>query len=68
MPWCPLERQYKVGAISLFPYARDQETALFDKAQNHRIQTILSSYRDLEGRPTRAVTLFNIVTSQSSAI
>jgi hypothetical protein len=57
MPWCPLEKEYAVSEICLIPFDRSAPNERFNQAELRHIQLILSSYRDLNGRPNRLMTL-----------
>jgi hypothetical protein len=57
MPWCPIDKIYHAGEISIIPFNRDQKTDDFDELEICHIRTILSSYRNLEGHPVEEVAL-----------
>jgi hypothetical protein len=57
IPWCPLEQEYEVGEISLVPFDRTARNEQFNLPELRRVLSILGSYRDLKGQPTRLLTL-----------
>jgi hypothetical protein len=57
MPWCPLAKEYSVGEVTLMPFDRTARNDQFDQAELPRVLSILSSYRDLRGRPNRSLAL-----------
>lgn len=57
MPWCPLDKEYEVGEISLIPFDRAATNDQYDSTELSQVLSILSSYRDFEGRPNPELTL-----------
>ena len=48
MPWCPIDKTYFVGDITIIPFCRDETIEGVDKSTTCQI---LASYKDLEGKP-----------------
>jgi hypothetical protein len=57
MPWCPIDKLYHAGEISIIPFDRDERPDNLDELTNCQVRTILSSYRNLEGHPVEKVAL-----------
>jgi len=54
MPWCPIDRAYTAGDAIILPFERHQPICdLNIDAANSRINTILATYKDIEGNPVR---------------
>jgi len=58
MPWCRLDKVYKAGDISLIPYNSTDPRGI-DSASVIKINSVLSSYRDIKGVPVQQVTLLS---------
>ena len=52
MPWCPLDQEYAIGEVSLIPFDRTAKNEHYDPSELEQVLSILTSYRDLAGRPT----------------
>lgn len=57
MPWCPIDRTYSAGEITLIRFRQDEAIAELDEPTVKVAWTISSSYRDIEGRPVRNAAL-----------
>ncbi len=57
MPWCPIDKKYKVGEITIIPFNRDEKMEDLDEFSSCQIRTILKVYKDLEGHPVKKVAL-----------
>jgi len=57
MPWCPLDRDYTIGEISLIPFDRTAKNERYDHTELSHVLSILSSYCDLAGQPNRKMSL-----------
>jgi hypothetical protein len=55
MPWCRIGKPYSVGEIVLLPFHLDKSSEMFGTGT--KIRTVLSSYRDIEGKPVHKATL-----------
>lgn len=52
MPWCPIDKAYKLGDVTITPFERHQPIDdLHDDAAHCRINTIMATYKDIEGKP-----------------
>lgn len=51
MPWCPLDNPYEVGNISILPFERHTPIDGLDDAGQCRVNTIMATYKDIEGKP-----------------
>lgn len=51
MPWCPLDNPYEVGDISILPFERQTPIDGLDDAGQCRVNTIMATYKDIEGKP-----------------
>jgi hypothetical protein len=58
MPWCRIDRAYKVGDVTIAPYHGRLE-GVDDVMQRH-LARVMGTYRDIEGRPVEhaAVVLY----------
>jgi hypothetical protein len=76
MPWCPLDKEYEIGEISLTPFDQTAKNEEYETAELSQVLSILSSYRDLKGRPNRQMALvkyrdkpvFSVLTSEEYEI
>jgi hypothetical protein len=51
MPWCRIDADYRMGEVSIAAYrTADEASAELDGATREVVRTILSCYRDLDGR------------------
>ena len=57
MPWCPIDKVYHAGEISIIPFDRDERSGDLDELTICQVRIILSSYRNLEGHPVEKVAL-----------
>ena len=57
MPWCPLDKEYAISEISLIPFDLTAMNEQYDSTELSQVLSILSSYRDLKGRPNREMAL-----------
>src|SRR5579859_1437013 len=56
MPWCRLNRNCSVGPVSLIPFSHDNPPVNFEPRVVHAVETILSDFIAIDGRPvTRCV-------------
>lgn len=51
MPWCRIDKRYQVGAIELLPFERHQPIDGLDDVAQCRMNTILATYKTIEGKP-----------------
>lgn len=51
MPWCPIDKTYSVGDVTIIPCHVDEPISGLDESHTCHVRTILASYRDLEGQP-----------------
>lgn len=51
MPWCRIDKTYRVGEIEVFPFVVDSTLEGMDDSATAPLRAILATYRDLEGNP-----------------
>jgi hypothetical protein len=51
MPWCRIDKPYDVGDIKLLPFERHNPIEGLDDAAQCHINTVLGSYKTIEGKP-----------------
>ena len=51
MPWCPIDRAYKVGEIVILPFERHKPIDGLSEAGECQVNTIISTYKSIEGKP-----------------
>jgi len=51
MPWCPIDQRYEVGDVEIIPFARDAAIGDLDEDRIRRVNSILASYKTIEGNP-----------------
>jgi hypothetical protein len=49
MPWCPIDQRYEVGDVEIIPFARDAAIADLDEDGIRQVNSILASYKTIEG-------------------
>jgi hypothetical protein len=57
MPWCPIDKVYSVGDVTIIPFHCDESIQGLDELATSQVKTILASYRDLEGQPIKEAAL-----------
>jgi len=53
MPWCPIDKVYAVGDATILPFERHTPIKGLDDAEQCRVNTIMATYKDIEGKPVR---------------
>lgn len=61
MPWCGIDKAYDVGCVRLVPFERHTPIEEVDDAGQCRVNTILGSYKTIEGRPVDRASLVRFV-------
>lgn len=51
IPWCRIETAYDVGEVKILPFERHKPIDGLDEAAQCRVNTILATYKTIEGRP-----------------
>src|SRR6266545_2571035 len=51
MPWCRIEKAYDVGEVKILPFERHKPIEGIDEAAQSRVNTILATYKTIEGKP-----------------
>lgn len=51
MPWCRIDKVYKVGCINILPFERDKPIDDLDDAVKRQINRIMGMYKTIEGKP-----------------
>lgn len=51
LPWCRIDKAYKVGNIEILPFERYNPIEGLDEAAQCRVNRILASYKTIEGKP-----------------
>jgi hypothetical protein len=51
MPWCPINKRYEEGEITILPFERHTPIEGLDDAGQCRVNTIMAAYKDIEGKP-----------------
>jgi len=51
MPWCPIEKAYTVSDTAILPFERHTPIDGLDDAGQCRVNAIMASYKDIEGKP-----------------
>ncbi len=57
MPWCPIDKAYDVGEITILPFTRHEAINGIDEAAQCRINAIMATYRGIEGKPVQKASL-----------
>lgn len=57
MPWCRIDDTYKSGGIEILPFERHKPIKGLDDAAQCRVNTIMASYKTIEGRPVDGAAL-----------
>ncbi len=60
MPWCRLDREYRVGAVALIPYSREHPPVDLDPDHTRAVNTILADFIYVNGRPIDRCTLITL--------
>ncbi len=60
MPWCRIDKNYEVGEISILPFERHKPINGLDEAVQCRINTIMASYKTIEGKPVDRAALVRL--------
>jgi len=53
MPWCPIDKAYTVGDVTILPFERHTPIEGLDDAEQCRVNTIMAMYKDIKGKPVR---------------
>lgn len=59
MPWCRIDKLYKVDKIEILPFNRRAPVSGIDDAGQCRVNTIMGIYKDIEGRPVDSAALIH---------
>lgn len=51
MPWCRIDKTYKVGEIQIVPFERHKPIEGLDGTAQCRVSTIVASYKTIVGKP-----------------
>lgn len=51
MPWCRIEKAYDVGEIKILSFQRHENIEGLDEVTQCRVNTILATYKTIEGKP-----------------
>ena len=51
MPWCQIDNAYNVGDAIILPFERHRPIDDLDDAAHCNINTLLATYKDIEGNP-----------------
>jgi hypothetical protein len=51
LPWCKIKKAYDVGEVQLLPFERHKPIDGLDEAAQGRVNTILATYKTIEGNP-----------------
>ncbi len=57
MPWCPIDKEYNAGAVSLVPFRRDRSLEGLNQQENLQIRNALGNCVDPLGEPVGAAAL-----------
>jgi hypothetical protein len=57
LPWCRIDNTYKSGDIEILPFERHNPIKGLDDAAQCRVNTIMASYKTIEGRPVDSAAL-----------
>jgi hypothetical protein len=57
MPWCKINRHYVVDPIEIFPFERHGVVADIDAGSQCSVNSIMRSYKTIEGRPVHRAAL-----------
>lgn len=57
MPWCSIDQEYQLGDIAIVPFERGATVADLNEEQCRQVDTILASYKTIEGEPIRRCAL-----------
>jgi len=57
MPWCRIEKTYDIGEIQILTFQRHKPIEGIDNAMQCRLNTILATYKTIEGKPVDRATL-----------
>ncbi len=57
MPWCRIDKIYKIDNIEILPFKRHEQINGVDDAGQCRVNTIMSIYKNIEGRPVDSAAL-----------
>jgi len=59
MPWCRIDRAYKVGDIDILPLNRHGTINGLDDAAQCSVNTVMAAYKTIEGKPVDRATLIS---------
>ncbi len=51
MPWCRIDKAYEVGCVNVLPFERHKPIDGLDDAAQCRVNTIMATYKTIEGKP-----------------
>jgi hypothetical protein len=57
MPWCPIDKVYEVGEITILPFTRHKAINGLDEAAQCKINAIMATYRGIDGKPIQKASL-----------
>jgi hypothetical protein len=57
MPWCPIDRVYQVGDMTLLPFERKKPIVGLNQEDQTQVNTIMGIYKDIEGEPVNNAAL-----------
>lgn len=57
MPWCPIDKAYKVGSVTILPFARQKPIVGLNKEEQAQVNTIMGTYKNMMGEPVRKASL-----------
>ncbi|MEW6669529.1 MAG: hypothetical protein AB1512_30330 [Thermodesulfobacteriota bacterium] len=57
MPWCPIDKVYQVGDVTLLPFERQKPIIGLDQAELTQVRALMGIYKDIEGEPVNRAAL-----------
>jgi hypothetical protein len=57
MPWCRLDREYRIGKITLAPYSLGSPLKGLNATENSHVATVLGAHKGLQGKPVNRAAL-----------
>ena len=57
MPWCPIDKAYTAGDATILPFDRHTPIDGLDDAGQCRVNAIMGTYKDIEGKPVHNATI-----------
>jgi hypothetical protein len=61
MPWCRIPKIYEVGSIRILPIGPHVRLDCLENAERSRVNTILATYKTIQGNPVDDAGLFHYV-------